>query len=71
MDCRIRSSGLRRLLVVAGLGTASAMWIAPLQAQEMCGGNSYPFPYTDVSGVGAAFCPGIMGAEHRHQDRIS
>ena len=23
---------------------------------------TYPFPYTDVSGVGAAFCPGIMEA---------
>jgi hypothetical protein len=28
----------------------------------MCGGQSYPFPFTDVSGVGAAFCPGIMEA---------
>jgi DNA-binding beta-propeller fold protein YncE len=28
----------------------------------MCGGQSYPFPYTDVSGVGAPFCPGIMEA---------
>ncbi len=33
-----------------------------VQAQEMCGGATYPFPYTDVSGVGAAFCPGIMEA---------
>ena len=23
---------------------------------------TYPFPYTDVAGVGAAFCPGIMEA---------
>ena len=33
-----------------------------MQAQELCGGTTYPFPYTDVSGVGAAFCPGIMEA---------
>ncbi len=38
------------------------MSIAPAQAQEMCGGETYPFPYTDVSSVGAAFCPGIMEA---------
>jgi hypothetical protein len=45
-----------------GFGVASALSVAPLQAQEMCGGAPYPFPYTDVSGVGAAFCPGIMEA---------
>jgi hypothetical protein len=28
----------------------------------MCGGQNYPFPFTDVSGVMAAFCPGIMEA---------
>jgi DNA-binding beta-propeller fold protein YncE len=38
------------------------MSIAPAQAQQLCGGVDYPFPYTDVSGVGAAFCPGIMEA---------
>jgi hypothetical protein len=41
---------------------ASVMSIAPAQAQEMCGGQNYPFPFTDVSGVGAPFCPGIMEA---------
>jgi hypothetical protein len=41
---------------------ASAISVAPGQAQEMCGGQSYPFPFTDVSGVGPAFCPGIMEA---------
>jgi hypothetical protein len=41
---------------------ASALSMAPAQAQEMCGGQNYPFPFTDVSGVGAAFCPGIMEA---------
>ncbi len=55
-------SRLRRLLWVVGFGIASAMSLAPLQAQEMCGGTTYPFPYTDVSPVGAAFCPGIMEA---------
>ncbi len=34
---------------------------APAQAQEFCV-VVYPFPYTDVSGVGGAFCPGIMEA---------
>jgi hypothetical protein len=38
------------------------MTAAPAQAQELCGGTSYPFPYTDVASVGAVFCPGIMQA---------
>jgi hypothetical protein len=54
--------GLRHGLAVAGLGVASVLSTAPLQAQQMCGGATYPFPYTDVSGVGAPFCPGIMEA---------
>ncbi len=62
MNRSIRSPDLRHLLFVVGLGTAGVMGIAPVQAQEMCGGTTYPFPYTDVSGVGAAFCPGIMEA---------
>jgi hypothetical protein len=41
---------------------ASAMSMAAAHAQEMCGGQNYPFPFTDVSGVGATFCPGIMEA---------
>jgi YVTN family beta-propeller protein len=53
-----RTSGLHRLLVVVGFGFASAS----VYAQQMCGGQSYPFPYTDVSAVGAPFCPGIMEA---------
>jgi hypothetical protein len=56
------SSGLRRWLVVCGLGIATALSMAPLQAQNLCGGATYPFPYTDVAAVGAAFCPGIMEA---------
>jgi YVTN family beta-propeller protein len=52
----------RRLLLVVGFGVASAMGLASAQAQELCGGVDYPFPYTDVSSVGAAFCPGIMEA---------
>jgi hypothetical protein len=55
-------SGLWSLLLAAGLGAASALCIAPVQAQELCGGVTYPFPYTDVASVGAAFCPGIMEA---------
>jgi DNA-binding beta-propeller fold protein YncE len=53
---------LLRLLFVFGIGAASAMRIGLVQAQELCGGVDYPFPYTDVAGVGAAFCPGIMEA---------
>jgi hypothetical protein len=60
MDRGIRSSGLGRWFV--GLGVASAVWVAPVQAQQLCGGVDYPFPYTDVASVGAAFCPGIMEA---------
>src|SRR5271154_2815067 len=62
MDRSIPSSDLRRLLLVVGIGVASATSVAPAQTQEMCGLQAYPFPYTDVSGVGAAFCPGIMEA---------
>ena len=52
----------RRGFIALGFAVASAITIMPVKAQEMCGGASYPFPYTDVSGVGAAFCPGIMEA---------
>jgi YVTN family beta-propeller protein len=63
MDRCIRSSRRSsRWLLALGIGAASAMGVASSQAQEMCGGSSYPFPYTDVSGVVAAFCPGIMEA---------
>jgi YVTN family beta-propeller protein len=53
---------IRRWFSALGFGVASAMSIAPVVAQELCGGVYYSFPYTDVSGVGAAFCPGIMEA---------
>lgn len=46
----------------AGFAFAGLIGSAPVPAQEMCGGAPYAFPYTDVSGVGAAFCPGIMEA---------
>jgi hypothetical protein len=62
MSRSIRLSGLRRWLVALGFGVAGAMGIASAQAQQLCGGVDYPFPFTDVSGVGAAFCPGIMEA---------
>ena len=62
----IGSPGMRRLLFVIGFGAAGVMSIGPAEAQ-LCGGVDYAFPYTDVSGVGAAFCPGIMEAVcHRH-----
>jgi YVTN family beta-propeller protein len=54
------SSGLRGWLGVAGLGFIAASSSA--FAFNFCGGLLYPFPYTDVSGVGAPFCPGIMQA---------
>jgi hypothetical protein len=54
-------SGFCRLVVAAGLGVASTLSIAPAQA-TLCGGANYPFPFTDVSAVGAPFCPGIMEA---------
>jgi hypothetical protein len=52
----------RRLLSVVGFGIVTALGVASAQAQELCGGVDYPFPYTDVASVGAAFCPGIMEA---------
>jgi hypothetical protein len=52
----------RRWFLALGFWLASALGLAPLQAQELCGGMVYPFPYTDVAGVGAPFCPGIMEA---------
>jgi hypothetical protein len=58
-----RSLGRLRFWSIAlGFGIAGLMTILPAQAQQLCGGVEYPFPYTDVSGVGAAFCPGIMEA---------
>ncbi|MEO8975874.1 MAG: YncE family protein [Casimicrobiaceae bacterium] len=56
------SSAVRRLLFMTGLALASVIGTAVAQAQEMCGGTAYPFPFTDVAGVGAAFCPGILDA---------
>jgi hypothetical protein len=55
-------SRLGRWLVALGFGFASVTSIVSVEALEMCGSQPYPFPYTDVSGVGAAFCPGIMEA---------
>jgi DNA-binding beta-propeller fold protein YncE len=57
-----RSPDLRRLFLVVGIAIAGATGVGPVQAQNLCGGVDYPFPYTDVSAVGAAFCPGIMEA---------
>jgi DNA-binding beta-propeller fold protein YncE len=57
---KVRHRHIRGSIALAGVLFA----IHPLatQAQEMCGGTIYSLPYTDVSGVGAAFCPGIMEA---------
>jgi YVTN family beta-propeller protein len=60
MDRSIRHS--QRWFVALGLAVAGAMGMASVQAQELCGGTDYPFPYTDVASVGAGFCPGIMEA---------
>jgi hypothetical protein len=60
MDLCTRLSGLRRFALALGFGFAAVINMA--HAQELCGGVDYPFPYTDVSAVGAAFCPGIMEA---------
>jgi DNA-binding beta-propeller fold protein YncE len=68
MDCSSRDrstlglSGWLRLLWLFGTGVALAMAAALAQAQQLCGGQIYPFPYTDVAAVGAPFCPGIMEA---------
>jgi YVTN family beta-propeller protein len=51
----------RGWFLALGFGVASALSTAPAQA-TLCGGVAYPFPYTDVAGVGAPFCPGIMEA---------
>jgi YVTN family beta-propeller protein len=70
MDRCMRGSGLCRRLgsrvgphwfMALGFGMAGALSIGPVQA-TLCGGVAYPFPYTDVSGVGAPFCTGIMEA---------
>jgi hypothetical protein len=64
MDHSIHWSGLRRWVIALSVGITSALSIAPVQGQQPCGSPPviYPFPYTDVSSVGAAFCPGIMEA---------
>jgi hypothetical protein len=48
------------LLLGAALGLSVAS--STVAASEPCGTGTYPFPYTDVSGVGDPFCPGIMEA---------
>jgi hypothetical protein len=47
-----------RLLVVlfAAFGSSGPAWAT------QCGTGTYPFPFTDIAGVGDAFCPGIMEA---------
>jgi hypothetical protein len=60
MDQRV--GGSHRWWLTFGCAIASTLWVGSVQAQGSCGGNGYPFPYTDVASVGAAFCPGIMEA---------
>jgi hypothetical protein len=62
LDPALGSRRRRGWLFALGFGFAGAMSIVPAQAQQLCGGVLYPFPYTDVSAVGAPFCPGIMEA---------
>jgi hypothetical protein len=71
MDRRLHPAGPRHApvsprrpcqLLACGFGLVAAMAAVQSLAQEPCGGQLYPFPYTDVSGVGAPFCPGIMEA---------
>jgi hypothetical protein len=50
-----------RLFLALAFGLVGALGMGSVQA-TLCGGVTYPFPYTDVSGVGAPFCPGIMEA---------
>jgi hypothetical protein len=50
-----------RLFLALAFGFGGVLGMGPVQA-TLCGGVTYPFPYTDVSGVGAPFCPGIMEA---------
>jgi hypothetical protein len=47
-----------QLVVALGL----ALFSGTALASEPCGTGTYPFPYTDVAGVGDPFCPGIMEA---------
>lgn len=48
----------RRVVVLLGAGV-----LAHGAHATLCGGQSYPFPYTDVSSVvGPDFCPGILEA---------
>jgi DNA-binding beta-propeller fold protein YncE len=56
------NSRSRRWFLALGFGVAGAIGITPLQAENLCGGAIYPFPYIDVSGVAAPFCLGIMEA---------
>ncbi len=62
MGRRLRLFGWRGWSLALVLGIAGVVNSAPARAQQLCGGVNYPFPYTDVSSVGAAFCPGIMEA---------
>jgi YVTN family beta-propeller protein len=60
---RTANGNVAPLRSIAGAATGlSGPGFLAVAAQELCGTGMYPFPYTDVSAVGAAFCPGIMEA---------
>jgi S-layer homology domain len=52
----------RRSIRIAILVGAFAVTAVGGAGATSCGSGTYPFPYTDVAGVGDAFCPGIMEA---------
>ena len=52
----------RRSLRTSILVAAFAVTAAGAAHATSCGSGIYPFPYTDVAGVGDAFCPGILEA---------
>ncbi len=52
---------MTRVIVATLLVAVSTMTPGSASATS-CGSGTYPFPYTDVAGVGDAFCPGIMEA---------
>jgi hypothetical protein len=49
-------------LPILNLVVAVAALAAPAASATPCGTGDYPFPFTDVAGVGDPFCPGIMEA---------
>lgn len=57
-----RSGGARLRAGLAAAAAAALFGAAPAAQATQCGTGSYPFPFTDVAGVGDAFCNGILQA---------